>query len=136
MGDARNHRDGDDQRGFSGEPQHHERQLAAGHVVAGRGPGGLLQGAAAEAERPQCTQVVAQRVGVSPEDLDRLERVQRDVELRCVAVERVERLPHSLLLVALLGDWQVLDPRQRPGRRVGRGPGIGHGDSMRSSPQQ
>jgi len=68
--------------------------------------------------------VVAQRVGVAAEDLDCIERAQRRVELRSVAVERLERGAHRLLLVPLLRDRQVLDPRERPRLRVGRGPGV------------
>src|SRR5258706_9948632 len=45
-----------------------------------------------------------------------------------MAIERVERLTHGLLVVALIGDREVLDPRQRAWRRIGRRPGVvGHG---------
>ena len=87
---------------------------------------------AAEPEGAERAEVVSQRVRVPPEHLDRLECAQRGVELSGVAVERVECEPNGLLVVALVGDREVFDPRQRRGGASGRWPDVGaHGDSMR-----
>ena len=60
------------------------------------------------------------------ERIDGLERAQRRIELRGVTVERVEGSLDALLLVALLGNGQVLDARQRlAAGRLWSGPGFG-----------
>ena len=109
---AGDHGDGDDEGGLGGQPGHSRRKLAARPLVGPRRrrPRGL---GAADPERSQRAQIVPELHRVAPEDLDGLQRLQRRVELRGVPVERVERLSNGLLLVALLGDRQVLDPRQR-----------------------
>ena len=131
MRDAGDHRDGDDQRGLGGEPQHDAGDLRPRALVRSASPTPALRHRR-RAERAERPEVVAQRVGVAAEDLDRLERAQRRVELRGVAVERVER-------------ERGRPPGRSPGRRsaglrsaaagrrrVGRRPGVGaHGDSMR-----
>src|SRR5215831_3781506 len=59
------------------------------------------------------------------EGVDRLERPQGRVELRGMAIERIERRADALLLVALVGERQVLQPRERLARRALRsGPGL------------
>src|SRR5204862_8128377 len=70
-------------------------------------------------------EIGAQRRGVPVEGVDRLQRAQRRVELRRVAIKRVERRLDALLLVALLGHRQILDARQRlPRRSLRSGPGF------------
>src|SRR5207247_6551071 len=73
---------------------------------------------------------------VAVERVDGLERPQRGVELRGMAVEGVERGLDALLLVALLRDRQILDARQRLARRrLGSGPGLVlHRRIMRQAP--
>ena len=59
------------------------------------------------------------------ERVDRLQRTQRCVELRRMPVEGIEGGLDALLLVALLGQRQVLHPRQRlPRGRLRSGPGL------------
>ena len=58
------------------------------------------------------------------ERLHGLERAEGSVELGRVTVEGVERSLDTLLLVALLGDGQVLDTRQRLARSLWSGPGF------------
>src|SRR5207244_1063555 len=91
-------------------------------LICLRGPRRLTF--AAEPERADRAQVVPQRVGVPAEDLDGLESPQRRIELRGVPVERVERSPDCLLLVALVREREILDPRQRAGLQVGGGPRV------------
>jgi hypothetical protein len=63
---------------------------------------------------------------VTMEGINSLERPQSSVELSGVPVERVERGLDTLLLVALFGHGQVLDPRKRlAAGRLWRGPGFG-----------
>ena len=55
-----------------------------------------------------------------------LERAQGRVDLGRVTVEGVEGSLDALLLVALFGDGQILDARQRLARRrLWSGPGFG-----------
>ena len=60
------------------------------------------------------------------EGIHGLERAQGRVDLSGVTVERVEGSLDALLLVALFGDGEILDARQRLARRrLWCGPGFG-----------
>ena len=118
MRDTRDHGDRDDQRRLRGESQQDAGQVGLRALVRAGRPRRLCL-PAAQAERAQCTQVVAKGVRVAAEHLDRLERTKGCVELSRVPVERVEREPDGLAVVALIAQRQVFDPRQRCKRRVG-----------------
>src|SRR5204863_2845866 len=95
-------RDRDQERNLAGDTPDHRGDAFALRTdavpVRGRPGPGLLRppGGAERAE------IGAQRRGVPVEGVDRLQRAQRRVELRRVAIKRVERRLDALLPVALL----------------------------------
>ena len=123
--DAQYDRDDDQERHLAGYPPDGGRDpfARATHAVSvgGGGRPRLLRPSA----RAQHAQIGAERGGLAVERVDGLQRAQRRVQLGGVPVEGVERGLDALLLVALLGDGQVLDPRQPLARGVLRsGPGL------------
>ena len=115
--DTERHGDDDQERDLPRDAPHGRRDAVARrrrHVaIRRRCRPRLLRPTA----RAQDAEVGPQRGRLAMERVDRLERPQCGVQLRGVAVERVERRAHALLLIALLGDRQVLDARQRLARR-------------------